>query len=167
MNHSQAELLDNINDIIEDFQIAMLVTVGTDNKLHSRPMSIAKHDEDSGMLHFATSVEADKTDEIKQNPRVNITMQSATQFVSLSGQATIINDRSLINNLFQESWKAWFPDDQAQQNIRLIQFAPEQGEYWDLSGLNGLKFLWKAGKAIMQEESVASDDVETHAQVKM
>lgn len=167
MNKSSPEVLSHLNDIIDDFQIAMLVTVGASNELHSRPMSIARHNEDNGMLYFATDTDTGKTDEIEQDPRVNVTMQSATQFVSLSGQATVINDRQMIEDMFRESWKAWFPDDQAQEDIRLIQFNPDQGEYWDLSGLKGLKFLWNAGKAIMRDKQVDYENTETHAQVNL
>ncbi len=125
------------------------------------------HDEETGVLYFSTSVDTGKVEEIEQHPHVNINMQSSSQFVSLSGEAIVSNDRDLIADMYNASWKAWYPDGPEQKDIRLIKFNPEQAEYWNLAGLKGLKFLWEAGKAIAQDEQVDFDDPATHSKVDM
>lgn len=167
MSESQQKLLDNINDIIDEFNTIMLVSTNSANELHSRPMAIARHDEETGVLYFSTSVDTGKVEEIEQHPHVNINMQSSSQFVSLSGEAIVSNDRDLIADMYNASWKAWYPDGPEQKDIRLIKFNPEQAEYWNLAGLKGLKFLWEAGKAIAQDEQVDFDDPATHSKVDM
>lgn len=168
MENSNTELFDNMNDIIEDFSVAMLISTGSDNVMQARPMSVACHEEDTGNIYFATSSLTGKTTEIENNPQTGITLQSNSQFVSLSGQAVVLNDRVMIRELFSPVWEAWFPEGPEQEDIRLIKFSPEQGEYWDMSGMNGLKFLWDAGKAIWQDEKmVEGDDPETHGKVVM
>lgn len=168
MENSNEELFDNINDIIEDFDVAMLVSVGLDNAMHARPMAVACHEEETGNIYFATSSVNGKIAEIENNPDTAVTLQSKFQFVSLSGQAIVSNDREMIRELFSPAWEAWFPEGPEQVDIRLIKFSPEQGEYWDMSGMNGLKFLWNAGKAIFQDEKmIAFDDPETHGKVDM
>ena len=166
MDNTNTDVFERMNDIIDDFKTAMLVTAGSGG-LHSRPMSIACHDEATGMLYFATSELAGKTQELIEHPEVNVSLQSMTQFVSLSGHATVINDRELIHKLYSEAWRVWFPDGPDQDDIRLIQFDPSQGEYWDLSGWQGLKFLWKAGKAFAQKEVLDYDNPKLHAKVAM
>lgn len=168
MENSNAELFDNINDIIEDFRVAMLTVIGVDNVIHACPMSVACHEEETGNIYFATSTVNEKTTEIENNPHTAVTFQSSTQFVSLSGQSIVINDRVMIRELFNPAWEAWFPEGPEQVDIRLIKFSPEKGEYWDLSGMNGLKFLWNAGKAIFKDEKiVASDNPDSHGKVDM
>jgi len=168
MENSNAELLDNINDVIEDFRVAMLITIGSDNALNARPMSVAHHNEDTGDIYFITSSLTGKTAEIENNPQTGITLQSNTQFVSMSGQATVLKDHEMIRDLFNTAWEAWFPEGADQEDIRLIKFDPQEGEYWDMSGLSGLKFLWRTGKAILQDEKVKmDDDPESHGKVDM
>jgi len=168
METSNAELFDNINDIIEDFSVAMLITIGSDNVMHARPMAVACHEEDTGIVYFATSAVNGKTAEIEDNPKTGLTLQSDNQFVSLSGESVVMNDRAMIRELFSPAWEAWFPEGPEQVDIRLIKFSPDKGEYWDLSGTKGLKFLWNAGKAILQDEKMAGlDDPEAHGKVDM
>jgi len=168
MENSNAELFDNINDIIEDFRVAMLISVGSDNLIHARPMAVARHEEETGNVYFATSAVNGKTAEIENNPQTGLTLQSDNQFVSLSGQSVVLNDRAMIRELFSPAWEAWFPEGAEQVDIRLIKFSPEKGEYWDLSGMKGLNFLWNAGKAILQDEKmVTPDDPESHGKVDM
>jgi len=165
---ANAELFENINDIVDDFRVAMLISIGSDNLIEARPMSVASHNERSGDIYFITSALTGKTDDIENNPLTGVTLQSSTQFVSLSGQATVFKDHPMISELFATAWKAWFPEGTQQSDIRLIKFNPDKGEYWDMSGMRGLKFLWKAGKAILQDEKLAmDDDPESHGKVKM
>ena len=168
MENSTAELVDNINDIIEDFSVAMLISTDTEGVMHARPMSVAYHETKTGNIFFATSAVNGKTAEIENNPQTALTLQSNNQFVSLSGQSVVINDRALIRELFSPAWKAWYPLGAEQVDIRLIKFSPERGEYWDLSGSKELRFLWKVGKAIFQEEEKATiDGPEDHGKVIM
>nr|CAA6830099.1 MAG: General stress protein [uncultured Thiotrichaceae bacterium] len=168
MGNSNTELLDNINDIIEDFSVAMLTSIDVNNKLSACPMTLVCHEEETGIVYFATSEQAGKVSDIENNPHAALTFQSNTQFVSLSGMASISNDRELIHKLFKPAWEAWFPEGPGQEDIRLIKFNADQGEYWDMSGFYGLKFLWNAGKAILHDEKIAvDDDPESHGKVVM
>ena len=159
--------VENINDIIDDFNVVMLVTKGEDGSSHARPMSVAHHNDADASLYFATSAFTGKAAEIEQEPDAAVTMQSGNQYVSLSGKASISNDRELIKKLYSKAWDAWFPDGPEQSDIRLVKFDPEIGEYWDLSGFKGLKFLWKAGKAVANDEKVAFTDPDSHARVSL
>ena len=145
----------------------MLVNTDLESGLRSRPMAITRQDSDTGLLYFSTSVITGKVEEIERNPHVNISMQSSSQFVSLSAKATIIPDRALITEMYNASWKVWYPEGPQQEDIRLIKFDPEQGEYCDMSGLKGLKFLWEAGKSIALEEKLDFDDPNTNSKVDM
>lgn len=159
--------VENINEIIDDFNVAMLVTQSVEGELHARPMSIARHDEPDAVLYFATSAFTGKTAEIEREPHISVTMQSGNQYVSLSGEASVSDDRTLIKKLYNKTWDAWFPDGAEQSDIRLVRFEPTQGEYWDLSGMKGIKFLWEAGKAVARDEKVDYEDAKSHARVSL
>src|SRR3978361_601130 len=97
----------HLHDLIKDFSTAMLVTRNPSGALHSRPLAIAeKRGED---LYFAPSIDSGKVKEILADPHVNVSMQDSNEFVSLSGTARVVTDRALIEQMWSETWKIWFP----------------------------------------------------------
>src|SRR5688572_1938326 len=91
-------------DLIEDFSVAMLVTRTPDGELRSRPMAVAEVDDD-GTLWLMTQRRSPKTEEIAHDDHVNLSMQSKTKFVSISGEADPVDDRRKVAELWNESWK--------------------------------------------------------------
>jgi general stress protein 26 len=105
----QTERTEGIRKVVEGFQTAMLVSHAEDGALRARPMSLAKVDE-RGDVYFVTAIDSAKTDELSQDERAAVVMQSATQFVSLSGRADFLLDAALVQELWRETWRPWFPD---------------------------------------------------------
>jgi general stress protein 26 len=98
-----------------------------------------------------------KVDDLNMDSEVAITMQSSNKFVSLSGTASIVEDQAKINELWREVWKVWFPEGKESESVILLRIEPTRGEYWDNSGLNGVKYLLKAGKAYLQGTKPETD----------
>jgi general stress protein 26 len=67
--------------------------------------------------------------------------------VSLYGTAEITQDRALIDELWQEAWRVWFPDGKQSADLCLLRVAPTNGEYWDVSGQREITFVFDAVKA--------------------
>lgn len=133
-------------EILQDFNDAMLTTFGSDGRPSSRPMRIAKITEDS-TLWFATSKASDKVEDIQANELVAITMQGGGKYLSLTGKATLIDDPDSIDEMWSEAWKIWFPKGKKDPSITLLKVVAEDGAYWDMSGMNRLRYLYEAGKA--------------------
>ena len=153
-------------DLFSDFDVAMLVTQTPSNELRSRPMIIADH-QDDGDVVFITREDSAKIAEMLKNPQVNVTMQSANRFLSISGTAAISYDKDLIKKSWKPAWKAWFPKGQDDPDILLIQVAAKQGEYWDNSGFKAVQFWFEAGKAILKGEPLESDNESLHGRVDL
>jgi general stress protein 26 len=66
-------------------------------------------------LWFVTSTETEKLDELEFDDNVNLGYYDETsrEYVSVSGNAHISNDRAKIEELYAPDWKAWFPGDDA------------------------------------------------------
>jgi general stress protein 26 len=152
-------------DMIADFDTAMLVTHSAQGNLDARPMAIAEVDKD-GSLWFVTDESSGKMADLAANPNVALTMQGGNQFISIKGTAKTVNDRDKIHELWRESWQVWFPDGRDDPRLILLHILPEQGEYWDNSGLTGVKYLLKAGRAYLQGERPTTDAA-TNATVRM
>ena len=103
--------LDELYDLIEGIEIAMFTTRRSDGRLVSRPMA-TQTQADGADLWFVTDVESHKLDELAFDPHVNLAYyrDGSREWVSVSGTATVTQDRRLIHELYQKDWKAWFGD---------------------------------------------------------
>ncbi|WDQ15012.1 pyridoxamine 5'-phosphate oxidase family protein [Rhodopirellula sp. P2] len=144
-------------ELIQDFHNAMLVTKTDDGGLDARPMAIAEATEE-GQVWFVTSRNSGKIAELMLDRDVAVTMQAANQFVTLSGECRVIDDRAKLDQLWNEAWKVWFPKGKNDPNITLLRVDPARGEYWDNSGLSGVNYLIRAGKAYLQGERAETDE---------
>ncbi len=119
--------------LMEKIGFAMLVTQ-TNGKLHARPMS-AYVERNDHAIYMLTDARNHKDDEIAQNPAINLSFADAgsQKYVSVSGSATISNDRAKIKELFSTPAKAWWPSAE-DPNIRVVKITPEAAEFWDSPG---------------------------------
>ena len=156
----------HLYDLLKDFDTAMLVTQSADGHMHSRPMAIAELRPDSD-AYFVTSIDSPKVAEIEANPSVTLTFQSSKQYASLSGRAAIVRDQALIDRLFKEAWKVWFPQGKNDPSISMLKFNAQHGEYWDNAGAQGLKFAFEAAKAYVKGERAMETDQKQHAKVDL
>jgi general stress protein 26 len=152
----------HLYDVVNDFEVAMLVT-HTANAIHARPMAIARMDEGIG-AYLVTDINSLKVDEISANPNALLTFQSTRKFASVRGELTVLRDRQVIEQMWKEAWKVWFPNGKSDPNIVLLKFTAHQGEYWDNAGMNGLKYVYDAAKAYVTGEILQTDESQ-HAKV--
>lgn len=117
-------------EMIEDINICMFIT-WDGSRQRARPMAhMSKRDEHA--IYFFTSAGAEKDDQIEQFPIVTLAFvdQSKNDYVSLTGTATLSNDRAKIEELWSPMMKSWW-DGPQDPDIRLIRLVPEDAEAWD------------------------------------
>jgi general stress protein 26 len=148
-------------DLIKDFDSAMLATQRPDGALRGRPMAIAHLDDDGG-IYFATSLDSPKVDELTAKPEVAVTMQGKLTWASLSGRAAIERDRAKIERFWKPEWKAWFPKGKDDPELCLIHVRPREGEFWDNSGTEGVRYVIEVAKAIASGEKAHPEGVNGH-----
>lgn len=112
-----AKDLKGLYELIDDIEIAMMTTRRADGRLVSRPMDTQDVDEDAD-LWFMTLDDADKLDEIENDPHVNLAYYNmkTREYVSVSGTARITRDRARIRELYDASWKTWVEDEGGDRN---------------------------------------------------
>jgi general stress protein 26 len=132
MDHVDSDAKQEVWDLIEDIQVAMMTTEGADGMLHSRPM-IARQADFDGKLWFFARLGSDKTDEISEEGHVNLAYADPgrNNYVSVSGQARIRRDRDLIHSLWSEPARTWFPKGADDPEICVIEVDVNHAEYWD------------------------------------
>jgi general stress protein 26 len=158
----------NFFEILKEFKDAMLVTRGSSAGLHARPMAIADTDQD-GSLWFITGGDSSKVFELEKDATALAVMQGSSKSLSVGGRAELSRDRNKIHELWKEAFRVWFKgkDD---PNIVLIRLHPAEAEYWDSSGVQGVKFALRFARAYVTGQSMSydqTDDVNTHAKVRL
>lgn len=136
-----------LKDLLESFDTAMLITRHGE-EMHARPMAVAGV-EGENTLWFVTSNLSPKFEEIRTDQRVSVTLQGRFDFVALSGEASLVDDRGKIEQLWQTSWKAWFPDGKDDPKLSLIRVAVTDAEFWDMAGTKGIRYVFEVAKALV------------------
>ena len=128
-----AKDLDRVWELMKKIGFAMLVT-RDGSKLRSRPMAAYLAREDNA-IYFLTDARRHKDEEIARDPNVNLAFANSgdQKYVSVTGTATISNDRAKIRELFSTPAKAWW-DSAEDPNIRVLKIAPDDAEFWDSPG---------------------------------
>ena len=124
-----------LGEMIKDIRIAMLTTMDEQGVLHSRPMATQQVEFD-GDVWFFTSQETGKVGDITEYRQVNLAYVSTSdeRYVSVMGNAEIINDVFKMKALWKPVMKAWFPEGLDDPNLRLIRVSAEKAEYWESNG---------------------------------
>ncbi|WP_146588523.1 pyridoxamine 5'-phosphate oxidase family protein [Posidoniimonas polymericola] len=106
------EKLDELYELIDGMETALMTTRRPDGTMVTRPMAT----QDRGPLAdlwFVTSIDTHKVEEIEADPHVCLGYynDSTKEWVSVSGKATISQDRDKIRELHKPDWEMWFPNE--------------------------------------------------------
>jgi general stress protein 26 len=126
---------DHVWALMREIGVAMVVTHnGRGDELRARPMG-ARPDADENAIYFLTDAAAPKDGEVESNANVCLAFSDAKgqKFVSVTGQASISNDRAKIRQLWSAMDKAFWRDEN-DPAIRILRVAPEDAEYWEGPG---------------------------------
>lgn len=119
-----------VGELVQKAKIALLTTCTSEGKLVSRPLAVQEAEFD-GDLWFITQEPSHKTEEIAQNPQVNAAMKTGSSgFLSISGHAEVVTDRSRIDEYWSPAVEAFFPDGKDDPALRLIVVHADTAEYW-------------------------------------
>lgn len=132
MGHSEDHTdRQKIWELIKDEHVAVLVTVGKDGLLDSRPMGCLQQEFD-GTLWFMTFKDTPKLLEIERDQQalVSYARPPDYEFVSLSGCARIVDDPARVKALWNEGLHVWFPKGPGSPNIALVAVDVETAKVW-------------------------------------
>jgi len=115
-----------------------------------RPMSVQKVD-DNGVCWFLSATDSHKNADIKNNSHVQLLFQGSTysDFMSISGEATISTDKNKIKELWEPILKTWFTGGIDDPRISVIKVTPVDGYYWDTKHNIAVGMIKRIAGAIM------------------
>ena len=125
--------LEKLKSLLKGVRICMMTTRDAHDNLRSRPM-VLQETEIDGDLWFFTARHSGKVNEIGGDSRVNIAVIDGHTYISISGNASLVDDRKKAAELWSPAVKAWFPKGLEDPEVFLIKVTIEQAEYWDNPG---------------------------------
>jgi general stress protein 26 len=146
MGRTMAEGAERAWQLMQKIGFCMLTTRDGE-VLRSRPMAAHVQPEE-GMVYFLTDARQHKDDEISEDPAVCLAFAdtSGQKYVSVSGHAKVLDDRSKVHELWSTPAKAWWQN-KDDPNIRILSVAPEDAEYWDSPG-TAVSYIKMAAAAV-------------------
>jgi hypothetical protein len=84
----------------------------------------------------------------------------------IAGTAEVVRKRALIDRLWSEDWRIFFPGGQDDPELCILAITPRAGEYWDDRGVAGLTSSAKSTMALAMGRRLKTDEAHDHAKVQ-
>lgn len=129
--------LDKLKALVKEVGIAMLSTIDSEGKLHSRPMGVNGEMEVEGgepVLYFFTYGNSPKVGEMNAHDhQCNLAFAhpGKQSYISVSGTGQLIRDRAVMEKRWNPILSAWFPKGLDEPDCALLRVVIVQAEYWD------------------------------------
>lgn len=139
-----------IRELSEKADTCFFCTYGTtDGTFITRPMAIQEVDDD-GSIWFLSANDSHKNQEISFNSKVDLLFQgsSYSDFLRITGNAVVLEDRSRIKELWNPALKVWFTEGEDDPRISVIRVDPIDGYYWDTKNPKAVTLLKRIAGAI-------------------
>ena len=120
-------------ELTKDIKITMFTTIDAEGHFVSRPM--AHHlVEPDGDLWFFAERDSRVVEQITANPHVGLTLTSNDTWISIDGEAGVVEDQAKKNELWNSWVEAWLPQGPDDPNVVLLKVDAHTAEYWDTPG---------------------------------
>jgi len=121
-------------DLIKDIKFGMLTHRHASGILHAHPLTTQNKSLDEGsVLYFFISKKSELARALQGDGNVNVSYAEPKKdsYVSLSGQAGLVEDQAKKEELFNTFAKAWFPGGATDPDLGLLEVHIGHAEYWD------------------------------------
>ena len=144
--------------LVDGITVVMVTTEDGDGALRSRPMLVERLQDDATLL-FLTHRSSHKVLEVNEHPQVNVAFVGARgdRYVSVSGTGRITHDREQIRQLWNPTYRAWFPGGSTDPEIGILTVEIDRVEYWDVPS-SRLVRLWGVARALATGKPAEAGD---------
>lgn len=163
---SSDKTLDDLWEMIKDIRFGMFTSRhrGGEHQghLHSRPMTTQNKDLGDGRLWFFMSRRSDPVADLASDNAVNLAYADPDDdtYVSVSGQARVVEDTGRARELWNKMADAWFPGGPEDPDLALVVVDIDHAHYWDVKESKLTQFLVMAKAAVTGKEPQLGDSGE-------
>jgi general stress protein 26 len=150
---------------VEKVRVGMLTLAAPDGDLNSRPMTIQQV-EAPGIIWFFTSHHGALAHLVEGGAAANLSVSDPDNslYVSVSGNATLVDDRAKVAELWSTLAKAWFPGGVDDPNLALLKLDVRTADYWDSDHSKMVQFFLMAKAALTGK---VPSDIGTHGTIEV
>ncbi|MCA0292460.1 MAG: pyridoxamine 5'-phosphate oxidase family protein [Actinobacteria bacterium] len=145
---------ETIAEVMKATRIAILTYEDEQGRLVSTPMGTQDFD-DPATVWFITEADSDKVAAISRQPHVNVSYASDKGWVSLSGTASLNQDRAKLEELWDPSASAFMQGGPDDPNSALLEVSGDTAQLWESPGKLGM--LVQVAKGALGKEDPAKD----------
>ena len=153
--------------LIKGTRFGMFTTRNADHgHLHSRPMTTQNKDEDrDDRLWFFMSRKSDPVEDFGKEPQVNVAYADPDDdsYVSVSGEASVVDDQETKERLWSPMSQAWFPGGPTDPDLALVCVRIIHANYWNVKESKVTQLLKMAKAAATGEPPKMGE----HGEVRM
>jgi general stress protein 26 len=128
-----AEDTRKVAELIKGQRFGFLTTTTPEGTLTSRPMTLQEVEFDGDLWFFAERG-SHPVLHVAASPQVNVGVGSGGTWVSLTGQARVVDDVAKKKELWNSAVEAWFPNGPEDRDVVLLKVEGDSAEYWDSPG---------------------------------
>jgi general stress protein 26 len=122
-----------VAELIKGERFGFLTTITMDGRLTSRPMTLQEVEFDGDLWFFAER-DSNPVQHVTASPQVNVGVGSGGTWVSLTGDAVVVEDAARKRELWNSGVEAWFPQGPDDDSVVLLKVVADSAEYWDSPG---------------------------------
>jgi general stress protein 26 len=153
--------------LIKDIRFAMFTARHSDGHLHSRPMTTqnANMDDDSSLWFFMPR-SGEPAADLVADPVVNVVYAdpASASYVSISGDASIVDDMAKKNEFWSTLTGAFFAGGVTDPDLALVRVKILHADYWDNDTSKAVRLLQVARAAVTGK---LSGELGSHGEVRM
>ena len=152
-NLTNKDAYKKLKTLAESIDFAMFATDLKNTPVDAIPMSTKKVD-DAGNIWFLSGADSDHNANIGKDPEAQLfyAKPSNMEFLSVYGLASIIKEKTVLEELYGKSDDAWF-NGLNDPNLTAIKFTPKTAHYWDAKSNKFVSLLKLAYSAVTGEET--------------
>ena len=153
-------------ELVKDIKFAMFTT-RADGRLRSRPMTTQNSEVDErASLWFFMSRGSEAVNDIGADPVVNVAYADPGRdaYVSISGEAAVVEDREKKEQLWSKLAEAWFLGGADDFDLALVEVRIEDAEYWDVKESKVTQLFKMARAAVVSDPPTGMGE---HGEVHM
>lgn len=136
--------MQKVAELIKDVRTVMF-TSSVPHHLHSRPMTPLHLDAQGAVWMFTSR---DAFEGVPGNVNLAFADHDHGSYVSLEGQAELVDDRQKIKELWTAAAKPWFPDGPESPDLVLLKVDTHEVAYWDSPGSKVVRALAMAASVV-------------------
>jgi general stress protein 26 len=154
MDRRGFDVKERLWDMIKDIKFGMFTTRDIDRHLRARPMTTqnSRLDADAS-LWFLMSRGGEAVLDLRSDPNVSVVYADTgkDRYVSVSGIASLSDDRAKLEEIWSPLAKAWFPGGVDDPDLALVRVELTHADTWDVKASKAVQ-LWRLATAAVSGE---------------